>query len=188
MGRESRSQLAAPLLALTSAAFWLCACPGLVMALEERVEDLSASVEVASVFSLDLSKASLTFNDVSPGKTRILGEGHAFNEVRCRSNSGRPWYLKAQVVSLKHIQGTYDLPISSLKWKVVDSTGRGEPVGGRSDFHEFSDQPTLIYASQEDDDRGREVILRFQYSLSAPPDALAGSYVGQVIFTMAETP
>ena len=188
MDRRSRSRSTALWLGLTSAALWLCACPGRVTALEERTEDLSASVEVASVFSLDLSKAGLAFNDISPGKTRILGEGRGFNEIRCRSNSGRPWYLKAQVMSLRHVQGASDLPVSSLKWKVVDSTGSGEPVGGRSDFHEFSEQPALIYASRGDDDRGHEVVLRFQYSLSAPPDALAGTYAGQVVFTMVESP
>ena len=188
MACESWSRAALPRLALAAAALWLCACPGRAAALEERIDDLSVSVEVASVFSLNLSKASLTFNNVSPGKALILGEGHWFNELRCRSNSGRPWYLKAQVVSLKHVQGAYELPATALTWKVVDATGSGEPVGGRSDFQGFSEQPALIYASQGDDDRGREVVLRLQYSLVTPPDALAGNYVGQVIFTMVESP
>ena len=188
MACEFRSRAAIRRLALAAAALWLCACPGPAAALEERVEDLSASVEVASIFTLNLSKANLTFNNISPGKTLILGEGHWFNEIRCRSNSGRPWYLKAQVVSLKHAGGAYELPTSNLKWKVADSIGSGEPVGGRSAFQEFSEQPALIYASQGDDDRGREVILRLQYSLAAPLDALAGNYVGQVVFTMADSP
>ena len=188
MGHASRFKSTAVFLALTNVMLWLGMHPNQSMALEERVEGLSASVEVASVFSLDISKVSLAFNDVSPGKTRILEEGHAFNEIRCRSNSGRPWYLKAQVVSLRHIQGTYEMPVSSLKWKIMDFTGSGQPAEGRIDFHAFSDQSGLVYASQGDDDRGREVVLKFQYSLSAPPDALAGSYIGQVVFTMTEAP
>ena len=188
MACESGSRLTVRLLALATVVLWLCACPGRVAALEERIEDLCGSVEVASIFRLGLSRTSLAFNNVSPGKTQILGEGRGFNEIRCRSNSGRPWYLKAQLVSLTHVQGAHHLPAASLKWKIVDSTGNGEPVGGRSDFHEFSEQPALIYASQGDDDRGHEVILRFQYSLSAPLDALAGNYIGQIVFTMAETP
>ena len=188
MACEFRSSAAIRRLALAAATLWFCARPRAASALEERVEDLSASVEVASVFSLNLSKVNLTFNNISPGKTLILGEGHWFNEIRCRSNAGHPWYLKAQVVSLKHTGGVYELPIQALTWKVVDATGSGEPVGGRAAFHEFSEQPALIYASQGDDDRGREVILRLQYSLAAPLDALAGNYVGQVVFTMADSP
>ena len=188
MNRESRAKSVASLLACASVALWLCAHPDAATALEERIEDLSASVEVASVFSINLSTANLTFNNISPGKTLILGEGHWFNEIRCRSNSGQPWYLKAQVVSLKHVQGAYELPAAALQWKVADSTGSGEPMGGRSAFHEFSEQPALIYASQGDDNRGREVVLRFQYSLLTPLDALAGNYIGQIIFTMVETP
>ena len=157
-------------------------------ALEERVDDLSVSVEVAGVFSLNLDKAALAFNNISPGTTKILGEGRGFNELRCRSNSGRPWYLKAQVTSLRHSRGDINLPVSNLKWKVVESTGSGELMGGGSEFQEFSEQPTLMYASRGDDDRGREVVLHVQYSLTTPPDALAGNYIGQVVFTMAENP
>lgn len=162
--------------------------PGPCRALEERVEDLTASVEVAAVFRLTLDKPNLAFHDVSPGRPKILGESRWFNEIRCRSNSGRPWYLKAQVVSLKHMQGGDDLPLSSLQWKVADFTGSGELVGAASEFHPFSDVPTMIYASRDLDDRGQEVVLRLQYSLATPPDALAGSYAGQVVFTMVENP
>ena len=186
MGRESPTNSAVSLLALASVVAWLGARPGPASALEERIDHLSASVEVASLFSLNLSKASLAFNNVSPGKTLILGEGHWFNEIRCRSNSGRPWYLKAQVMSLKHTGSDYQLSADALTWKIVDATGSGEPMGGRSAFHTFSEESDLIYASQGDDDRGREVVLRLQYALAVPPDAPAGSYVGQVVFTMVE--
>jgi hypothetical protein len=157
-------------------------------ALEERVEDLSASVEVAGIFGLDVSKPHLTFNDLSPGTTKILGEGSFFHEVACRSNSGRPWYLKAELLSLRHLDGSRDLPARHLKWRIVESSGAAPPAGGHYDFQAFEQQPVLLYASLGDDQRGRPVVLRLQYSLTAPSDALAGSYIGQLVFTMADTP
>ena len=161
--------------------------PASSQALEERVEDLTASVEVSSVFRFTLDKPNLTFHDVSPGKTKILGEGRWFNEIRCRSNSGQPWYLNAQVASLRNSQGGDELPPASLQYKVVDVQGSGTPAGG-SEFRPFAEQPTLVYASRGADDQGREVILRLQYSLSTPANALAGNYLGQVVFTMVENP
>ena len=46
----------------------------------------------------------------------------------------------------------------------------------------------LIYASRGEDERGREVVLQFLYSLTCPLTAQAGDYIGQIIFTMAESP
>lgn len=155
--------------------------------LEQKVDDLSAAVEVASVFSLSLDNPNLSFGLVSPGQTKILGEGSFFNEVKCRSNSGRPWYLKAQLVSLRLLEKPYVLPLSYFRFKVVESSGSGGPQE-KLDFQEFSEQPALIYVSQGEDYRGREVILRFQYRLSPPVDAPAGNYIGSVVFTMAENP
>lgn len=157
-------------------------------ALEEKIEDLSASVEVAPIFSLSLDNPNLAFSLIGPGKTEILGEGRFFNELKCRSNSGRTWYLKAQLVSLKLLEKDYSLPAPNLKWKVVESSGSAEPLGGRVEFEGFSNEPLLIYASYGDDNRGKEVILRFQYSLSCPLEAPAGNYIGSIIFTLTESP
>lgn len=151
------------------------------------MEDLSASVEVGGVFSLSLDNPNLAFGSIGPGKTEVLGEGRFFNELKCRSNSGRTWYLKANLVSLRLLEKEYFLPAANLKWKVVESTGSSQTLG-RLDFQEFSDQPILIYVSEGDDNKGKEVILRFQYSLFSPLDAPAGNYAGQIIFTMAESP
>jgi hypothetical protein len=157
-------------------------------AFDERLEDLSASVEVASVSEVDVDTAHLAFTDLVPGQTTVLGEGRHFNQVRCRSNSGRPWYLKARVESLRHLEGGQLLPAPFLKWKVVDSTGHGEPAGAPGSFEEFSDQLSVIYSAQGDDLRGREVVLSFQYSLTGPPTARAGAYAGTIVYSMEEAP
>ena len=65
-------------------------------------------------------------------------------------------------------------------------TGAGAPTGGG--FQEFTEQSSLIYASHGLDEKGREVVLKFQYSLTSPPTAIAGTYVGHIVFTMAENP
>jgi len=167
-------------------AFTLSVAGG-AFALEQRLQDLTASVEVAPTFSLSLDNPNLAFGLIGPGQSKTLGEGYYFNEVRCRSNSGRNWFLKVQLISLKMMEKEYHLTAPNLKWKVVSSTGTAEPVG-KMQFEEFQNEPVLLYASQGDDNRGKEVALKFQYNLSSPADAPAGTYVGQIIFTMAETP
>lgn len=155
-----------------------------VSALEDRFDDLSASVEVAPVFGLSLDRSNLNFGMVSPGQTTLLGEGSYYQELKCRSNSGRSWQLKAQLVSLKHMGKSVSLPPESLKWKIVSSTGQAPQAS--SDFQPFAAEPVLVYTSYGSDWQGREVILRLQYSLTSPPTAPEGSYVGQVVFTMVE--
>ena len=162
-------------------------CSSQIYALEQKVSDLSASVEVLPVFSLSLDNPNIVFGLMSPGETKLLGEGKFFNEIRCCSNSGRDWYLKAQLISLKLLEKEGTIPNANLKWKVSEYVGAAEP-GGKNEFKPFSDQAMLIYASQGDDNKGKEVILRLQYSLTSPPDATAGNYAGQIIFTLTESP
>ena len=155
-------------------------------ALEDRFADLPATVEVAQVFLLSIDNPHLAFGQVTPSATIVLGRDRYFHEVRCRSNTGRPWYLKAQLLSLKHLESAYALPPGSLKWKLVEARGS---AGLARDFQPFADQPVLVYASQGDNEQaGAPVGLRFQYSLTAPADAPAGTYIGQILFTMAEIP
>ena len=156
-------------------------------ALEQKIQDLTASVEVVPVFSLSLDNPNLSFGMIGPGQTKTLGEGYYFNEVKCRSNSGRNWYLKMQLTSLQLLGKEYHLSTPSLKWKVIGNTGSAEPVG-KMRFEDFSAQPILLYASLGDDNKGKEVALKFQYQLALSADAPAGTYVGQIMFTLAESP
>jgi len=158
-----------------------------IPAFEELFDDLSASVEVAGLFDVEATNTNLTFTDVEPGRTTILGEGGFHTMVTARSNYDTPWYLKAHLVTLRHAASSRTLPASSLKWRVVRSTGSAQPIGGPG-FHEFSDQPVLMYASQGGDQRGRKVTLELQFSLTCPSSAFWGAYFGEVYFTMEETP
>lgn len=172
------------ILATVGAAF--AASPAI--AFEERLEDFSVSVEVAEVSELSLTESHLAFRQVLPGEPQVLGEGRYHNQLRCRSNSGRPWYLKARVASLRHLPSQDPMPASYLKWSAVDITGHGATAGGDGHFQEFSEQPTLMYAGQGDDLRGREVVLSLQYSLTVPPTARSGSYAGDIIFSLEPAP
>lgn len=158
-----------------------------IYALDRKITDISASVEVLPTFSISLDNPHLAFGLVKPGQTKILGEGRFFNQIKCRSNYGRDWYLKAQLTSLRLLGKPYSLPTSNLKYRIVESTGSAE-VLSREGFKEFTEQPSVIYTSQSDDNEGKEVILRFQYSLTSPSDAPAGNYIGRIIFTMTESP
>ena len=157
---------------------------GTARAVSERFEDLPASVEVAQVFGVEVTRSNLVFENAQPGRETIIGDGGTLNQVTCRSNTGRPWYLNAQVRSLSHLQQSMNLPAGSLKWRLVTSTGQGEML--RGEFRGFSDEPSVIYTAAGDDLRGRLVELKFEYSLAVPSDAPAGTYVGQLVFTMAE--
>ena len=169
------------------AAGWLWGiAPTATFALDQKFEDLSASVEVAPVFSFSLDKSHLAFGVVGPKTTKVLGEDRFYNQVTCRANSGRPWYLKVQLLSLKQTGGGTSLDPSSLKWKLVESTGAARPL--HVDFESFASDPVVVYTSDGDDTRGQEVVLRFQYSLTTPLNVPAGNYIGEVIFTMAESP
>lgn len=167
-------------------AFFLLPCIKNAEALDEKISDLSVSAEIAPVFSLYLDNPNLSFGLISPGQEKILGEGRFFNEVRCRSNSGRTWQLKAQLNSLRLLEKNYSLPLSNLGWRVAESTGSAEPISS-SGFQQFSGLPALIYISQGDDLRGKEVVLRFQYRLYSPVEAPSGNYTGEVVFTMTES-
>jgi len=183
--RLRRGRAAGSLAFAVAVGLWLA---GRVEGLEQEFEDLSASVEVAGVFSLSLSKAELFFTDMTPGEAKVLGEEGHFHEIRCRSNSGSPWSVKAEVTSLAHVDGKADLPPSSMAWRVVQSTGSGEGIGEGREFRPFAEGPVLIYVSGGDDDRGQPVTLRLQYRLLLPPQAWAGTYVGRLVFTMSEAP
>ena len=169
-------------------ALGLVLAPASSEALEERFEDLPASVEVAGVFGVDVAQAFLTFQNVVPAQTAFLGGGRFDNQVTCRSNYGRPWQLQAQLISLKHPAAARVLPPSALQWRLVESTGSGSSGGGAGAFQPFSEAPVAVYTAGGEDLRGRDVILRFQYRLLAPPSTLAGTYVGQIVFTMTEGP
>jgi len=156
-------------------------------ALDYKTDDISASVEVLPTFGISLDNLNLYFGLIQPGSTKILGEGTFFNQIHCRSNSGRPWFLKAQVVSLSLMEKPYKVPAGNLKWKVTQCTGSAQPAGGY-DFQSLTEEPLLMYASQGDDDFGKDVVLSMQYSLQSPSDAPAGTYSGQIVFTMAESP
>jgi len=157
------------------------------LALDLKLDDLSASVEVVPVFSLTLDNPALSFGLIGPGQKKVIGEGRFFNEIRCRSNSGRPWYLKAQLVSLRVAEKNFSLPFANLKWKIAETTG-SDSSAARRDFQPFSAESSVIYASMGDDLKGKEVVLRFQYRLESPADAPSGNYVGQIVFTLAENP
>ena len=161
-----------------------------VCALEQDQDfnDTSAGVNVASVFLLSIDKNNIDFESGQPGQKQTLYEGDYFNQLICRSNHGKTWYLKAQLLMpVKHERGDIQIPPENFKWKVLSGNGDGA-VANLYKFNGFSMSPELVYVSSGDDNLGKEVKLQLQYELDIPYNVLAGRYSSQILFTITETP
>ncbi len=154
-------------------------------AIEERFEDVVATVVVGSVFKLSIDNDHLDFGLIKPGKTVQLYPGRHYNQVAAVSNNGNIWYLKMAVTS--GIQGTKgdNIPNDRLKWRVTSVDGDGVAVG---DWNSFTDGPVLVYVSGPQDTRGNEVKIYLQYALDVPADATSGNYQAAIFYTITESP
>lgn len=145
-------------------------------------------MEVRPIFTLSLDRAQIDFGPVEPGKTKILGEGSYFNEIRCRSNYGRTWYLKAEVISGPKIIGEdFIIPEGTFSYKVVSAEAESEPKG-KFDFVPLVKKSDVIYTSFGAENIGKEAVLRFQYKFEPPANAPSGTYTVEVLFTLVDTP
>ena len=152
---------------------------------EQVQRDMFASVVVLPTFKLSLDNASINFGYAEPGKTIELNPYAHYNEVRCKSNKGKTWYLKVSVTG--NIIGPEDsnVGIDSFKWQVVSSSGDGVAEQG---WQSFSQTPVRVYTSGERDALGEEVVIRFKYKLDMPQTAKGGNYSVNVLYTMTDMP
>ena len=157
--------------------------PALGYAQNEAEDDTSASVIVASVFTLEVSPTNIDFGSITPGEWSETGTGSYDNEATSVSNNDRTWYLKVSAEG--PMVGSFDeIPLDSLKWYIYNTTGAGSTVSG---WNNFSTSQTLCYTSAGDDDIGSEVKVRFKYALQAPGDTRSGSYNTTIRYTMTQS-
>ncbi|NQT46190.1 MAG: hypothetical protein HQ593_01765 [Candidatus Omnitrophica bacterium] len=169
--------------AIGVALFCISLTPALVYAQNEAEDETSASVIVASIFTLEVSPTYIDFGSITPGEWCETGTGSYDNEATCVSNNGRTWYLK--VSAQGPMLGAQDeIPLDSLKWSIYNTTGAGSVVGG---WNSFSTSQTLSYTSAGDDDIGNEVDVRFKYALQAPSDTKSGAYDTTIKYTMTQS-
>ncbi len=152
---------------------------------EQAQRDMFASVVVPPTFKLSLDNANISFGHTEPGKHVELYPNTHYNELKCISNKGNPWYLKISIIG--NVIGPPDnnVGIDSFKWMVSRTTGDGVTEKG---WHEFTELPVRVYTSGPMDSEGGEVTIQFKYRLDMPGNARAGNYNLNVLYTMTDTP
>ena len=150
---------------------------------DEAMEDIFASVAVLSVFDINIDNNYLNFGVVEPGDSVTLKEGTYYNTIRCVANKGNKYYVKIHI--LNEITGPKGntIPPENFKWRIYHTEGRGIAT---SDWQEFSDEPQIVYTSDEEDEVGKELVLRFQYRLDLPGSAIGGHYGLNVAYLLTE--
>lgn len=150
---------------------------------EEKYKDITVSVVVNSTFKVSADSVPIDFGVVDPSKPVELYPERYFNEVRCASNNGRTWYLKAHCENLTGPSAT--ISKSHFKIKVYRATGKGYYT---PDWIPFGDTPVLVYTSSPQDTEGAETKIQFKYKLEPPPGLPSGNYSAVVTYTMTESP
>ena len=150
---------------------------------EEEYKDVTASVMVSSTFEVSTEAIPIDFGVIDSGEAVELYPDRYFNEVRCISNHGRTWFLKAACGDLTSPNAS--ISKTHLKIKVFWTNGKGNYS---FDWVSFEDVPVLVYTSGDADNTGNEVRMQFKYKLDPLIGVPAGNYGAIVTYTMSEAP
>ena len=162
----------------------LCVCLATaIVSAEEKFEDVVASVSINSAFKLAADTIPIDFGVIAPGKAAELYPDRHFNEVKCTSNNGKAWYLKAYCENLTGPAAS--ISKTHLKFKIFWTNGTGYHS---SDWTAFGDTPVLVYTSSDMETRGAEIKIQFTYKLEPPAGVPGGNYNAIVTYTMTESP
>ncbi len=138
-----------------------------------------------AVFEIEVDSYGIDFGLMNIGETKEIQErGMYHNELTCKSDNAKTWYLKIQALNPLKSAEDY-IPYESFKWKVVEILD-GDGVYNKEGYSAFSDIPSLIYTSGPNDTSGRQVKVRFKYSLLVPKNQVAGNYRTVIRYTMTE--
>ena len=165
--------------------------------------DLSVSVTVPSVFSLNLDAYSVDFGSVRYGEWKEVPSGAGYaNRAVCKSNTGNPWQMMIRADG--PLSSSNDsIPLSNLKWmssyvgnaaspyQDLSSGLRHKPAEG---YIEFATSDELVYTSgtsptlNDNSNLPEGTEIQFKYSLQVPSDPapLGGSYTTVIRYTMTE--
>jgi hypothetical protein len=150
---------------------------------EQETEDLFASVVVLPAFKIDVDNNYLDFGLVKPGETVTLKPQGYYNTIKCVSNKARQYYVKLHILGdILGPRGT-KIPPESFKWRVYQTSGSR---GAKEGWHQFSNQPVIIYTSAGDDETGSRNLIRLQYKLDLPAYASGGHYSLKVAYLLTE--
>ena len=138
------------------------------------------------LFEIEADTSLIDFGFMNIGESKELQEkGIYHNEVACKSDNAKTWYFKIQALDpLK--SGEDYIPYGSFVWKIVEVLDGDGTIYNKGNYNTFSDVASLVYSSGPNDSGGREVSLRFKYSLSIPRNQVAGNYRTVIRYTMTE--
>ena len=141
-----------------------------------------------SLFEVEVDAYSIDFGFMNILESKELNEkGFYHNQVTCKSDNARAWYLKVQ--SLGPLKSGDDyIPYENFNWKAIEALNGDGVIYNKDAYNSFSDISALVYSSGVNDSKGNEVNLRFKYSLFIPKNQIAGNYRTIIRYTMTEMP
>ena len=139
-----------------------------------------------AAFEIETDAFSIDFGFMNIGESKELQEkGMYHNEITCKSDNAKTWYLKTQTIEpLK--SGEDYVPYENFKWKIVEVLNGDGVIYNKDMYNTFSDITSLVYTSGPNDSGGREVKIRFKYHLLIPKNQVAGNYRTIIRYTMTE--
>jgi|GEM_PF-1475409 len=165
--------------------------------------DLSVSVTVPSVFSLNLDPYSVDFGSVRYGEWKEVPSGAGYaNRAVCKSNTGNPWQVMIRADG--PLSSSHDsIPLSNLRWMSTYAGNAASPYQDLSSglrhkpaegYIDFATSDELVYSSgtsstlNDNSNLPEGTEIQFKYSLQVPSDPapLGGSYTTVIRYTMTE--
>ncbi|MFA5097967.1 MAG: hypothetical protein WC490_04995 [Candidatus Margulisiibacteriota bacterium] len=165
--------------------------------------DLSVSVTVPSVFSLNLDPYSVDFGSVRYGEWKEVPSGAGYaNRAVCKSNTGNPWQVMIRADG--PLSSSDDsIPLSNLRWMSTYAGNAASPYQDMSSglrhkpaegYIELATSDELVYTSgtnpllNDNSNLPEGTEIQFKYSLQVPSDPapLGGAYTTVIRYTMTE--
>jgi hypothetical protein len=141
-----------------------------------------------ALFEVEVDAYSIDFGFMNISESKELQDkGLYHNEVSCKSDNARAWYLKIQSMGPLKSGDDY-IPYENFSWKAVEALNGDGVIYNKDAYNSFYDIPALVYSSGVNDSKGSEVSLRFKYNLFIPKNQIAGNYRTIIRYTMTEMP
>lgn len=144
------------------------------------------SAQADATFSFEADNTVIDFGFMDIGQTRALRDrGDYHNQVTCQSDTGNTWYLKIHLVEPLS-SGIDTIANKYFTWQVSSVLNGKGLLFHEDEFYPFTMNPELVYTSDQLDNTGNEIKLRFEYRLSIPKSQVPGNYRTTVRYTMTE--
>jgi hypothetical protein len=144
----------------------------------QEIANMSASVSVNPVFSMDVFPTSMDFSSVDPGTTTETRE----LTLRCSTNNNNPWSLLLSDAS-ELTSGAFTIPNNNFHWWGW-SSGSGTWYAGTATM---STIPFTSYECGMDEYiTVAPVEIHLTFNVDVPANQAAGTYTTTLVITMTE--